>query len=74
MGDLGYCGGDRGEVEEDPGADAAGQNFDAEKELGAKCGADGESDVVDAAGEGQCGDAGILAGGCELVAGSVTEI
>lgn len=52
MRDLGYCGGDGGEVEEDSGADGAGEDFDAEEELGTECGADGEGDVIDAAGEG----------------------
>lgn len=52
MCDLRDGGGDGGEIEEDSGADAAGEDFNAEKELGAESSADGEGDVVDAAGEG----------------------
>lgn len=52
MADLRDCGGDGREVEEDAGADGAAEDFDAEEEFRAEGGADGEGDVVDAAGEG----------------------
>lgn len=62
MRDLGYRGGDGGEVEEDASAEGAFEDGDAEEEFRVEGGGDGEGDGGEGGGEGEGVDLGVRAG------------